>query len=334
MSKEILSQEEIDALLQGLSEEEDSPGDLTGEILETAVAEIEEDLGLTFQGWEATFASPAQVMDTSGGSWGTVDYSGDIDARGYWRIERGDHEDGEAEEDGAADAGSIGSLITTIASTLAKTLADCRGCLLEVEVSEGQPSPPAPGEVGDDDWYEVKIGFEGAEGENLDLILSLPEDIRQAVQEDSAGERESSAAAVDEGPQTETTATYAPTTASERSDPEPPKQREKEVSPASFPSFEQGSSRSQGPRNDRIDMLLDVPLQVSVELGRSVEDIRKVMSLGTGSIIDLDRQAGEPVDVLVNGKLLARGEVVVVDENFAVRITEIVSLEDRIRNLR
>ncbi len=83
-----------------------------------------------------------------------------------------------------------------------------------------------------------------------------------------------------------------------------------------------------------MDVLLDVPLQVSVELGRSIEDIRGVMAIGTGSIIELDRQAGEPVDVLVNGKLLARGEVVVVDESFAVRITEIVSLEDRIRSLR
>jgi len=77
-----------------------------------------------------------------------------------------------------------------------------------------------------------------------------------------------------------------------------------------------------------------VPLQVTVELGRARRLVRDILSLGVGSIVELDKLAGEPVDVLVNGKLIARGEVVVVDENFGVRITEIVSRAERVRRLR
>jgi len=83
-----------------------------------------------------------------------------------------------------------------------------------------------------------------------------------------------------------------------------------------------------------IDMLLDIDLPVTVELGRAEMRIRDVLKLGSGSIVALDRLAGEPVDVVVNGKLVATGEVVVIDENFGVRITSVVSAEDRIRNLR
>lgn len=83
-----------------------------------------------------------------------------------------------------------------------------------------------------------------------------------------------------------------------------------------------------------IDLLLDVPLALTVELGRTERPIREILALAPGSVVELERLAGEPVDVLVNGKLIARGEVVVVDENFGVRITEIVSRAERVRRLR
>lgn len=73
------------------------------------------------------------------------------------------------------------------------------------------------------------------------------------------------------------------------------------------------------------DRVQDIPLDLSVELGRTTLLIRDILELGTGSIIELDRVAGEPVDLLANGRLIARGEVVVVDECFAVRVTEVVS---------
>jgi flagellar motor switch protein FliN/FliY len=82
-----------------------------------------------------------------------------------------------------------------------------------------------------------------------------------------------------------------------------------------------------------IGLLMDVPLQVSVELGRTELRIRNVLELVPGSIIELERLAGEPVDVLVNGKQIARGEVVVIDEDFGIRITEIASQASRLHGL-
>ncbi|MCX7795029.1 MAG: flagellar motor switch protein FliN [bacterium] len=79
-----------------------------------------------------------------------------------------------------------------------------------------------------------------------------------------------------------------------------------------------------------LDLLKDVPIQVSVELGRTKILIKDLLALSSGSIIELDKLAGEPVDILVNGKLIAKGEVVVIDENFGVRITEIISPEKRL----
>lgn len=80
-----------------------------------------------------------------------------------------------------------------------------------------------------------------------------------------------------------------------------------------------------------ISLIQDVPLQVTVELGRTKKSIREILEFSTGSIIELDKLAGEPVDVLVNGQLTAKGEVVVIDENFGVRITEIVTPLERVQ---
>lgn len=83
-----------------------------------------------------------------------------------------------------------------------------------------------------------------------------------------------------------------------------------------------------------IEILLDVPLEVSVELGRTKIVIKDLIQLGPGSIIELDKLIGEPVDLLVNDNLIARGEVVVFDENFGIRITDIVTPAQRLRSLR
>lgn len=82
-----------------------------------------------------------------------------------------------------------------------------------------------------------------------------------------------------------------------------------------------------------LDLLMDIPLEISVELGRMRMVVREVVELGAGSIVEIDKAAGEPVDVLVNGKLVARGEVVVIDDNFGVRITEILSPQERLQRL-
>jgi flagellar motor switch protein FliN/FliY len=83
-----------------------------------------------------------------------------------------------------------------------------------------------------------------------------------------------------------------------------------------------------------ITLILDVPLQFSVELGRTKKTIKDILDLGPGAVVELDKLAGETVDVFVNGKSIAKGEVVVIDENYGVRITEILSSKERINNLR
>lgn len=85
---------------------------------------------------------------------------------------------------------------------------------------------------------------------------------------------------------------------------------------------------------ERLELLLDVKLDVSIELGRSRMLLRDILELGPGAVIELDKMAGETVDLLINDKKLAEGEVVVVDENFGVRITHLVSMEERIKMLQ
>jgi flagellar motor switch protein FliN/FliY len=83
-----------------------------------------------------------------------------------------------------------------------------------------------------------------------------------------------------------------------------------------------------------MDFLLDIPLEVTVELGRSRMIIKDLLQLGQGSVLELEKVAGEPMDILVNNKLVARGEVVVVNEKFGIRLTDIISPTERIRQLK
>lgn len=77
-------------------------------------------------------------------------------------------------------------------------------------------------------------------------------------------------------------------------------------------------------RTENIDLLLDVPLEVTAELGRTSKSIKEVLDFAPGTIIELNRLAGEPVDVLVNGKYVAKGEVVVIEETFGIKVTEVI----------
>ena len=103
------------------------------------------------------------------------------------------------------------------------------------------------------------------------------------------------------------------------------------VQPAQFTPL---STESVAINDANIGLILDVPLQITVELGRTKKSIKEVLELSNGSIVELDKLAGEPVDVHVNGKWLAKGEVVVIDENFGVRITDIVSPMERAAKLQ
>jgi len=114
--------------------------------------------------------------------------------------------------------------------------------------------------------------------------------------------------------------------------PEPVKtEPQVEVHQANFQPLSNDKPSNNTPKN--IDLILDVPLEISVVLGRTKKSIKEILNLGTGSLIELDKLAEEPVEILVNGKKVAYGEVVVVDENFGVRITSIVSNTERIKTL-
>ena len=104
------------------------------------------------------------------------------------------------------------------------------------------------------------------------------------------------------------------------------------VQPAQFSSFETPHLQPNEAKN--LNMLLDIPLQVTVELGRTNRSVKDILDLSAGSIIELDKLAGEPVDILVNSRLVAKGEVVVIDENFGVRVTDILSQVERLNKLR
>lgn len=94
------------------------------------------------------------------------------------------------------------------------------------------------------------------------------------------------------------------------------------VQPAQFQNFSGDGRNIQGQEN--IGLIMDVPLEVTVELGRATKSISEILNFAPGTIIELDRIAGEPIDVLVNGKFVAKGEVVVIEESFGIRVTEII----------
>jgi flagellar motor switch protein FliN/FliY len=103
-----------------------------------------------------------------------------------------------------------------------------------------------------------------------------------------------------------------------------------QVSPAAFQNF---SSTGVSTAGNDINMILDIPVQLTVELGRTRIPIKHILQLAQGSVVELETMAGEPMDVLVNGYLIAQGEVVVVNDKFGIRLTDIVTPSERMRRL-
>lgn len=108
-------------------------------------------------------------------------------------------------------------------------------------------------------------------------------------------------------------------------------QEARTANPAVFEQLNPSASRA-GMRND-IDLVLDIPVQLTVELGRTKLPIRNLLQLAQGSVVELDGLAGEPMDVLVNGCLIAQGEVVVVNEKFGIRLTDVITPSERMKRL-
>lgn len=94
------------------------------------------------------------------------------------------------------------------------------------------------------------------------------------------------------------------------------------------------AQKSPGMEDNNLESILDIPVTISMEIGRTMISIRNLLQLSQGSVVELDRLAGEPMDVLVNGTLVAHGEVVVVNEKFGIRLTDVVSPAERVKKLR
>ncbi len=103
--------------------------------------------------------------------------------------------------------------------------------------------------------------------------------------------------------------------------------------PAEFESLNDSGAQSEGD-DVNLDVILDVPVDLSMEIGRTRINIRNLLQLNQGSVVELDRLAGEPMDVLINGMLIAHGEVVVVNDKFGVRLTDVISPSERVKKLR
>ena len=108
---------------------------------------------------------------------------------------------------------------------------------------------------------------------------------------------------------------------------------EDDVQPAELDEFTEDAPISSEEKR-KLDTILDIPVTISMEVGRSQISIRNLLQLNQGSVVELDRVAGEPLDVLVNGTLIAHGEVVVVNDKFGIRLTDVISQIERIKKLR
>ncbi len=111
-------------------------------------------------------------------------------------------------------------------------------------------------------------------------------------------------------------------------------QAESEASGATAAGFDELTDESMPGSDVNLDVVLDIPVNLSMEIGRTRISIRNLLQLNQGSVVELERLAGEPMDVLVNGTLIARGEVVVVNEKFGIRLTDIISPAERVKKLK
>ena len=112
------------------------------------------------------------------------------------------------------------------------------------------------------------------------------------------------------------------------------KSNDTQAQPAEFNDLRESAGAGQGSREVNLEAILDVPVTLSMEVGRTRIPIRNLLQLNQGSVVELDRAAGEPLDVFVNGTLVAHGEVVVVNDKFGIRLTDVISPAERIKKLK
>ncbi|WP_144524611.1 flagellar motor switch phosphatase FliY [Bacillus pumilus] len=231
----------------------------------------------------------------------------------------------------------MGSAATSMSTVFNKKIdiSPPRVELLDVKEGEGTDRIPAAEML-------VKVSFRLKIGELIDsnimqlypitfakdLIAELtdPAQEEEPVQEAQVSTTEPQQAA----PQTQSAP--APQAAPPKRQAKPKPAAPVNVAPVEFEAFSEPQHTTSQLGN--LDMLMDIPLSITVELGRTQRSVKEVLELSAGSIIELDKLAGEPVDILVNKRIVAKGEVVVIDENFGVRVTDILSQSERLSNLK
>lgn len=244
-------------------------------------------------------------------------------------------------EDPAAPAGDDLTGFRDVAVEMVGHLAEAISAALnrEVHVDAAEPirvewdyleTPPVPVSLEEEVLYARYVIEVGAV--SYDVALMIPGDVVAAILFAHEG-GDPAPAAAGTAKETPVAAPEAVATGVRRQEGEA-RGRSHAGAHVSAASFAELAPARQSTPAGNIDLLLDVPLEVTVELGRTRMQIRELLELGRGSIVELDKVAGEPVEIYVNGKLIAKGEVVTIDENFGVKITDIVSRRERVTNLQ
>ncbi len=363
---DILSQEEVDALLKGTSNEQQKSSSLTdheidalGEIGNISMGTSATTL-FTLLGQKVLITTPRvrvtnwkeisdecptpvvviQVEYTEGLSGSNVLILQEKDAKiitdlmmgGQGTNIEGELNDLHLSAISEAMNQMVGSSSTSLSSILKKRIdispPKAFSILLSVDKTDGILDGTDSNDV------LVKTSFRMTVGDIIDseimqiMPLAFAKELVKGLLDSQSSEQAEDSAKVEQQPSKETVNDVSDNTSVEKTiKPQQAVQAHADVHPVKFDNFEDDKIVVE---KKNIGMIMDVPLEVTVELGRTNKAIKDILEFGPGSVVELDKLAGEPVDVLVNGKNIAKGEVVVIDESFGVRITDIIHPSKRI----
>ncbi|ABY92966.1 flagellar motor switch phosphatase FliY [Thermoanaerobacter brockii subsp. lactiethylicus] len=260
----------------------------------------------------------------------------DLMMGGEGKIEEGEITELHLSAIGEAMNQMIGSAATSLSTLLNKTINISPPKAFIVDFTASMPT-----DISFPEGDVVKIAFKMEVGEIIDseIMQLLPFDFAKELvhsvlskneekSPQATSQEESSSAIIESDEKNVETGSNISTR-----DKVTKKKQKVNVSPVVFQSFDEEPTSKSKEDKENLELILDVPLTITVELGKTKKLIKDILELSEGSIIELDKLAGEPVDILANGKYIAKGEVVVIDENFGVRITDIVHQSKRISNI-
>jgi flagellar motor switch protein FliN len=226
----------------------------------------------------------------------------------------------------------MGAAATSMSTVFSKKIDISPPSIALMDLSAGTGADKLP-----EDEQLVSVSFDLKIGNLIDssimqlLSTEFAKDMVTELLQPAPAEPEETAAPQQQAAPSQTQPTMQQA-APQQSAPQRPAQPAPNVQQAAFASFDTPAAPpAEQPRN--LDLLMDIPLKVSVELGRTKRTIKEILELSVGSVVELDKLAGEPVDIHVNDKLIAKGEVVVIEENFGVRVTDILSQTDRLKSI-